>query len=85
MNLNKAVMLKTLEQNDNFHEKDVERIKEFIRAVLYGGVNNRLYQNLKQKSSMPLPPDPDSGDQTGPLSDLFVDTLFFVGIFSITI
>ena len=68
MNPDKAELLKPLGQNADIQEEDVERIKEFIRTVLYGGKENetyvgthiRLYQNLKQKSSMPLPPDPDS-------------------------
>ena len=47
---------------------DIDGLKEFIRTVIYSGKENesyvetriRLYQNLKSKSSMPLPPDPDS-------------------------
>ena len=47
-------------------DKDVMDIKEFIRTVLYSGTASedyidtriRIYENLKVKSSMPLPPDP---------------------------
>ena len=68
INSHKAVMLKTLGQNEVLHEEDIEGVKEFIRTVLYTGKENenyvdtriRLYENLKRKSSMPLPPDPDS-------------------------
>ena len=49
----------------------IEDTKEFIRIVLYNGnkkesyVNTRvrLYKGLRQKSSLTLPPDPDSVTQ----------------------
>ena len=49
-------------------ERTIENIEEFIKTVLYSGMGNetyietriRLYKSLKQKSSLSIPPDPDS-------------------------
>ena len=46
----------------------LEKCQEFVRTVLYSGKQResyietriRLYQEMKMKSSMSLPPDPDS-------------------------
>ena len=53
------------------HQQIIEDTLEFIRAVLYNGnkkesyVNTRvrLYKGLRQKSSLTLPPDPDTVTQ----------------------
>ena len=49
-------------------EKDIHSLKTFIQTIVYSGKDDedylatriRLFQNLKTKSSMAIPPDPDS-------------------------
>eukprot|EP00794_Sanderia_malayensis_P017944 gene17944-biopygen12930 len=61
-------MLKSLGQDRNLDDQSVEEVKEFIRKIVYNGaaeetyVQTRIniYRNMKSKSSLPLPPDPDS-------------------------
>lgn len=67
-NKSKVQLLKPLGKERILETVDIDGLKEFIRTVIYSGKENesyvetriRLYQNLKSKSSMPLPPDPDS-------------------------
>ena len=62
----KCKLLLPLGQEKILGESDIESVKEFIRTVVYSGKEGenyvetriRLYQNLKSKSSMPLPPIP---------------------------
>ena len=62
----KVQLLNSLGVKKQLLDSDLENIKEFIRTVLYSGkigesyikTRVRLYENLKVKSSMPLPPDP---------------------------
>ena len=62
----KVQLLNSLGRKKELIDVDLENIKEFIRTVLYSGkigesyieTRVRLYENLKVKSSMPLPPDP---------------------------
>ena len=59
-------LLNSLGDKRELDDKDVMDIKEFIRTALYSGTASedyidtriRIYENLKVKSSMPLPPDP---------------------------
>ena len=62
----KLELLDSLGRKEELDEDDFVYIKEFIRTVLYSGKPDedyigtrvRIYENLKVKSSMPLPPDP---------------------------
>ena len=64
--ITKIRLLEALGRKVYLDEDDFVNIKEFIRTVLYSGkidedyidTRIRLYENLKVKSSMPLPPDP---------------------------
>eukprot|EP00794_Sanderia_malayensis_P014584 gene14584-biopygen11679 len=61
-------MLKPLGQDRNLDDQSVEEVKEFIRKIVYNSaaeetyVQTRIniYRNMKCKSSLSLPPDPDS-------------------------
>ncbi len=61
-------MLDVLQNDEPLLENDIQELKEFVRTVIYKGskdegyINTRvhLYQQQKEKSSMALPPDPDS-------------------------
>ena len=54
--------------NITFTEKLSKKQKLFVQTIMCNGKLNKnylsarmcLYENLKPKSSMPLPPDPDS-------------------------
>ena len=67
----KYKLIQPLGQKKILDEISVESVKEFVRTVVYSGIHGenyvdtrvRLYKNLKSKSSMPLPPDPDSLEQ----------------------
>ena len=64
----KTDLLTDLGKDDAVSEMILENAKEFVRTVLYSGKQResyietriRLYQEMKMKSSMSLPPDPDS-------------------------
>ena len=64
----KLELLSSVGKKKELDEKDISDIKEFIRTVLYTGkvdedyigTRVRIYENLKKKSSMSLPPDPRS-------------------------
>ena len=64
----KADLLTDLGRDDDVSSLVLERAKQFVRTVLYTGKEKetyietriRLYQEMKVKSSMSLPPDPDS-------------------------
>ncbi len=61
-------LIKNLGLNGNITEDELDNAKEFIRTIFYGGNSNqtyvetriRLYNDMKVKSSMCIPPDPDS-------------------------
>ena len=64
----KCTLLSPLGRNKVLSDQDIESVKTFIQTVVYSGKDDedyvstriRLYENLKSKSSMPIPPDPDS-------------------------
>lgn len=64
----KCALLTPLGKNKELSDQEIEYAKKFIQTVVYSGKDDedylatriRLYQNLKSKSSMPIPPDPDS-------------------------
>lgn len=64
----KTDLLTDLGKDESVSEMILENAKEFVRTVLYTGkpketyieTRIRLYQEMKMKSSMSLPPDPDS-------------------------
>ena len=64
----KCQMLESLGKNKELSDEDIECVNKFIQIVIYSGNEDeeyvatriRLYQNLKVKSSMSIPPDPDS-------------------------
>eukprot|EP00794_Sanderia_malayensis_P001499 gene1499-biopygen1242 len=63
-----STMLNALQNDEPLLENDIQELKEFVRAVIYKGskddghIDTRvgLYRQQKEKSSMALPPDPDS-------------------------
>eukprot|EP00794_Sanderia_malayensis_P001365 gene1365-biopygen1116 len=63
-----STMLDALQNDEPLLENDIQKLKEFVCAVIYKGSKDegyidtrvRLYQQQKEKSSMALPPDPDS-------------------------
>lgn len=64
----KAYLLMDLGKDQSITEEIVQSAKEFLRTMLYTGKQKetyiqtriRLYKEMKVKSSMCLPPDPDS-------------------------
>lgn len=63
-----CLLLSNLRIEKVLSDRTIENIKEFIKTVLYSGMGNgtyiemriRLHKSLKQKSSLSIPPDPDS-------------------------
>ncbi len=61
-------LLESLGKSEALTVEDMQKIKEFTRKIIYSGKANetyietrvRLYKSMKVKSSMSLPPDPDS-------------------------
>ena len=61
-------LLKDFGKKENICAKTIELAKDFIKSIVYSGRKNesyvdsrvRIYQNLKRKTSMAIPPDPDS-------------------------
>jgi len=64
----KLGMIEALGKEQQLSDEDFRNIQEFVRSVIYSGKQReeyvdtriRLYQSLKKKSSMSVPPDPDS-------------------------
>ena len=64
-------LISCLGETLNLSDSNIERVKEFVRTIVYNGrpseslvqTRVRLYQSLKQKLSMCIPPDPDSFKQ----------------------
>ncbi len=67
----KCELLADLGKDESFSEITLKNAKEFIRTLMYTGKQKetyvetriRRYQEMKVKSSMSLPPDPDSVTQ----------------------
>ena len=67
----KTNLLVALGSKNSFTPEDIDHVKEFIRSTIYSGIVGedyvqtriRLNKGLKNKSSMTLPPDPDSVNQ----------------------
>ena len=65
---NSCKLLQALQKEETLCQQNIEDLKEFISTIMYNGnkkesylqVGMRLYQQQKEKSSMSLPPDPDS-------------------------
>ena len=61
-------LLGSLSQTEAFKDADIGEIKEFVRCVMYNGKTDetyidtrvRIYNEMKVKTSMSLPPDPSS-------------------------
>ena len=68
---NRCLMLHPLGRDKDLNKIEIESIMRFIQTVIYSGKDDedyvatrvRIYQSLKSKSSMSLPPDPDSVTQ----------------------
>ena len=61
-------LTKELGKKDKLFDNHMKSAKEFLHSVVYAGVYSenyvdtraRIYKNLKRKTSMAIPPDPDS-------------------------
>ena len=66
-NQTKLKLIKELGKKGKLTDNHMQSAKEFIRSVVYGGEPSenyvdtrvRIYKNLKRKTSMAIPPDPD--------------------------
>ena len=67
-NQTKLKLIKELGKKGKLPGNHMQSAKEFIRSVVYAGEPSenyvdtrvRIYKNLKRKTSMAIPPDPDS-------------------------
>ena len=66
-NQTKLKLIKELGKKGKLPDNHMQSAKEFIRSVVYAGeplenyvdTRVRIYKNLKRKTSMAIPPDPD--------------------------
>ena len=67
-NQTKLKLIKELDKKDKLSDNYMKSAKEFIRSVVYAGeslenyvdTRVRIYRNLRRKTSMAIPRDPDS-------------------------
>ena len=67
----KCQLIESLGNYPKLGQNALNDAREFIRTIVYNGKNNesfvdtriRLYQQLKKKTSLTIPPDPDSTEQ----------------------
>ena len=66
-NQTKLKLIKELGNKGKLPDNHMQSAKEFIRSAVYAGEPSenyvdtrvRIYKNLKRKTSMAIPPDPD--------------------------
>ena len=71
MDESKCELIENLGASKTLNEDSLEDVKQFIQMNVYSGKENetyvqtriRLYQKLKEKTSLSIPPDPDSVEQ----------------------
>ncbi len=71
MDESKCELIENLGASETLDEDSLEDVKQFIQMNVYSGKENetyfqtriRLYQKLKEKTSLSIPPDPDSVEQ----------------------